>query len=192
MTEFIFDHHAVTNTQEEQQSERAEIREKTASNLPAFGIIAVTKHDRYLWAGLQRPTCSFDFSVFLHAPPTLILDQPQHFPPFVVAHRIRKWEMCCVRVFHRARYRDHHWKHCEHPEWVKHSSGITLHLLCESLRRCPPADCLRVLMFECSSSSVLKFISRFCKLTSLRKRNPKMLNLEKLFIQWFKGFIFSW
>lgn len=149
---FFFVHHSdkhAERNRRDKQSERAGRREKIDNKLLAFGIIAVTKHDHYLWAGLQRPTCSFGFVVFLHAPLTLILKTNPNVLHLLFSHRIRKWEMRCVRVLHRTRYRDHHRKHGEHPEWVKHSRCITLHLISGSLQLCPPAGRLWVLIFEC-------------------------------------------
>lgn len=115
-----------TNTRKENK-ERARRRKER--------LMPVTKHVRYLWAGLQRPHMIFFFFLFLHASLTLILKANLNIFSFflcVFPLRIRKREMCCIRVLHRTRYWDHHWKHCKYPQWVKH---ITAHyLLCKSLQ----------------------------------------------------------
>lgn len=63
--------------------------------------------------------------------------------------RIRKREMCCVRVLQWARSRDHHWKHCKHPQWVKH---VTAHcLLCDRLQVWADFPCWLVVGTEIST-----------------------------------------
>lgn len=83
----------------------------------------------------RDPTWFFFLFLFLHASLTLILKANLNIFSFflcVFPLRIRKREMCCIRVLHRTRYWDHHWKHCKYPQWVKH---ITAHyLLCKSLQ----------------------------------------------------------